>query len=147
MIPYSFTITSAASATFFFSITLFLGVTGVGYGHHRDKFFQMLLPAGVPLYLAPLLVGLEAISNIARVFSLAVRLFANMLSGHALLKVLSSFVWAIILHPWGWWMPLYFIPLLAVLLVFILETFIAFLQTYVFMVLICVYLNDAICLH
>jgi ATP synthase subunit 6 len=91
MIPYSFTITSSAAVTFFFSSTFFIGITLVGYRSHRDALFQILLPAGVPLVIAPFLILVEAISYIARVFSLAIRLFANMMSGHGLLKILGSF--------------------------------------------------------
>jgi F0F1-type ATP synthase membrane subunit a len=80
------------------------------------------------------------------VFSLAIRLFANMMSGHGLLKILGSFVWAIILAPAG---PLlfYFFPLAIVFIVTLLELVIAFLQAYVFILLVCVYLNDAVCIH
>jgi ATP synthase subunit 6 len=91
MIPYSFTITSSAAVTFFFSSTFFIGITLVGYRSHRDALFQMMLPAGVPLVIAPFLIIVELISYIARVFSLAIRLFANMMSGHGLLKILGSF--------------------------------------------------------
>ena len=92
MVPYSFTITSSAGITFFFSVTFFIGITHVGYSMHKDRFFQILLPAGVPLVIAPFLIVVELISYIARVFSLAIRLFANMMSGHGLLKILGSFV-------------------------------------------------------
>lgn len=92
MIPYSLTLTSSAAVTFFFSITFFIGITLVGYVAHKDALFQILLPAGVPLIIAPLLILVEATSYVARVFSLAIRLFANMMSGHGLLKILGSFV-------------------------------------------------------
>jgi F-type H+-transporting ATPase subunit a len=92
MLPYSFTVTSSAAVTFFFSITFFVGISLVGYNTHKDAFFQILLPAGVPLAIAPFLILVESVSYFARVFSLAIRLFANMLSGHGLLKILGSFV-------------------------------------------------------
>jgi ATP synthase subunit 6 len=92
MIPYSFTVTSSAALTFFFSITFFIGITLVGYTTHKDTLFQILLPAGVPLIISPFLIVVEAVSYFARVFSLAIRLFANMMSGHGLLKILGSFV-------------------------------------------------------
>jgi ATP synthase subunit 6 len=92
MIPYSFTVTSSAALTFFFSITFFIGITLVGYTTHKDTLFQILLPAGVPLIISPVLIVVEAVSYFARVFSLAIRLFANMMSGHGLLKILGSFV-------------------------------------------------------
>jgi ATP synthase subunit 6 len=92
MLPYSFTVMSSAVVAFFFSLTFFIGITGVGYGLHKDALFRILLPAGVPLYLAPFLVLVEAVSYFARVCSLAVRLFANVVSGHSLLKILVPFV-------------------------------------------------------
>jgi ATP synthase subunit 6 len=148
MVPYSFTITSSAAVAFFLSVTFFLGITATGYGMHADSFFQILLPAGVPLVIAPFLIIIEAVSYIARAFSLAVRLFANMLAGHGLLKILASFISALFLHvPYG--VPLYaFFPTMTVvLLVTLLELVVAFLQAYVFIVLVLVYLNDAVCMH
>jgi ATP synthase subunit 6 len=146
MLPYSFTITSSAAVAFFFSIMFFVGITLIGYSTHKDAFFQILLPAGVPLVLAPFLVVLEAISYFVKVFSLAGRLFANMLAGHGLLKVLGSMGTAIFSHGAGP-VPFYCFPLGLVLLVTFLEVAVAFLQAYVFIVLICVYLNDAISIH
>jgi F-type H+-transporting ATPase subunit a len=146
MIPYSFTVTSSAAVTFFFSITFFVGITLVGYTAHKDTLFQILLPSGVPLIIAPFLILVEAVSYFARVFSLGIRLFANMMSGHGLLKILGSFVWAMLLHSFH---PLmfYIFPLAIVLVVTLLELAIAFLQAYVFIVLVSVYLNDVICIH
>jgi ATP synthase subunit 6 len=146
MIPYSFTVTSSAAVSFFFSITFFVGVTLVGYTAHKDTLFQILLPAGVPLVIAPFLIVVEAVSYCAKVCSLGIRLFANLMSGHGLLKILGSFVWAMFLHSFH---PLmfYFFPLAIVLLVTLLELAIAFLQAYVFIVLVTVYLNDVICIH
>jgi F-type H+-transporting ATPase subunit a len=146
MIPYSFTVTSSAAVTFFFSITFFVGITLVGYTAHKDTLFQILLPSGVPLVIAPFLILVEAVSYFARVFSLGIRLFANMMSGHGLLKILGSFVWVMLLHSFHPVM-LYFFPLAIVLVVTLLELAIAFLQAYVFIVLVSVYLNDVICIH
>jgi ATP synthase subunit 6 len=145
MIPYSFTITSSAAFTFFFSVTFSVGIAVVGYGAHSDKLFQLLLPAGVPLFMAPFLILVETISYAARVFSLAIRLFANMLSGHGLLKILASFVWPIVSHSGVY--PLYIFPLAIVVVVTLLEIALAFLQAYVFIVLVCIYLNDVINIH
>jgi F-type H+-transporting ATPase subunit a len=146
MVPYSFTVTSSAAVSFFFSTTFFIGVTLVGYTAHKDTLFQILLPAGVPLVIAPFLIVVEAVSYSARVCSLGIRLFANLMSGHGLLKILGSFVWAMFVHSFH---PLmfYFFPLAIVLLVTLLELAIAFLQAYVFIVLVTVYLNDVICIH
>jgi ATP synthase subunit 6 len=146
LIPYSYTVTSSAAITFFFSVTFFVGVSLVGYRAHKDTFFQILLPAGVPLVIAPFLVVIEAASYVVKVFSLAGRLFANMLAGHSLLKVLGSMCTAIFLQASGP-APLYVFPLAVVLLVLLLEIAVAFLQAYVFIVLVCIYLNDAICIH
>jgi ATP synthase subunit 6 len=145
MIPWSFTITSSAAVAFFFSITFFIGITLVGYARHADKLFQLLLPSGVPLAIAPFLILVEAASYIARVFSLAIRLFANMMSGHGLLKILGSFVCLIIQHN-GILYPL-LLPAALVLIVTVLELAVAFLQAYVFIVLVAVYLNDVYCIH
>lgn len=146
MIPYAFTITSSAAVTFFFSVTFFIGITIIGYVTHKDTLFQILLPAGVPLVIAPFLIVVELISYFARVFSLAIRLFSNMMSGHGLLKILGAFVWAIVVHAAG---PIfiYFFPLAIVFIVTLLELVIAFLQAYVFIVLVSVYLNDVVCIH
>jgi ATP synthase subunit 6 len=98
----------------------------------------------VPLVIAPLLILVEATSYIARVFSLAIRLFANMMSGHGLLKILGSFAWVLLSHG-----PIYIncLPLVIVMVILCLELVIAFLQAYVFIVLVAVYLNDVVCIH
>jgi ATP synthase subunit 6 len=147
MIPYSFTITSSAAVTFFFAGTFFIGVTSAGYRAHKDVLFQLFLPPGVPKPLFPFLIVIEAMSYLARVFSLAIRLFANMMSGHGLLKILGSFAWASVAY--GSFIPVYFqcVPMLVISLVILLELFIAFLQAYVFIMLVCIYLNDVICIH
>ena len=145
MIPWSFTVTSSAAVTFFFSLTLFIGVTLVGYARHGDTLFQIFLPAGVPLAISPFLVAVEAASYVARAFSLGIRLFANMLSGHGLLKILGSFVLLITQHN-GVLYPL-FLPAALVFLVVLLELAVAFLQAYVLVVLISVYLSDIISIH
>ena len=92
MIPYSFTATSHLVVTFGLSLSLFIGITIVGFQHHGLHFFSFLLPKGAPLILAPLLVVLELVSYCFRAVSLGVRLFANMMAGHTLVKIISSFV-------------------------------------------------------
>jgi ATP synthase subunit 6 len=144
--PYSLTLTSTALITFFFSVMFTSAVVTLGYGIHSDRIFQLLLPSGVPLFMAPFLVIVEGISYAARVCSLAVRLFANMLSGHGLLKILVASTWVLFIHPAGF-LPLYVLPLAVVTLVSLLELTLAFLQAYVFLVLVCIYLNDVIHLH
>jgi ATP synthase subunit 6 len=147
MIPFSFTITSSAAMSFFLAVTFFFGVTFVGYSMHSDGFFRVLLPPGVPIRMAPFLIVIELLSYLARLFSLAIRLFANMLAGHGLLKVLGSLIWGVIFSlPAGFFL-IYFFPPLVFSIVFLLEVFVAFLQTYVFLVLVCIYLNDSVFLH
>jgi len=137
MVPYSFTPTSHIVVTFAMALFVFLGVTIIGFAKHGLHFFSFFVPKGVPFVLVPLLVFIEVISYLIRPVSLSVRLFANMLAGHTMLKVFGGFVVAMGLL--GGWAPLAFIVALTGL-----ELLIAFLQAYVFAILTCLYLNDAI---
>ena len=92
MVVYSFTITSSLILTFFFSSSFFFGSNIYGFLLNLSNFFSLFIPRGVPVVILPMLFIIEIISYFSRVISLAVRLFANMLSGHALLKILLSFV-------------------------------------------------------
>ena len=92
MFPYSLTITSHLIITLYFSIGIFLSLNMIGLLFHKEKFFVLFLPEGVPVLIIPFLIIIEYVSYISRVFSLAIRLFANMLAGHILLKILISFV-------------------------------------------------------
>ena len=139
LIPYSFTVTSHIIVTFVFAGAIFVGVTLLGFFRHGLKFFSLFLPPGVPLFLAPLLVPIEFVSYLSRPISLSVRLAANMMAGHTMLKVFAGFVVALGL--------LGVAPLIFIVLLYALETLIAFLQAYVFAVLTCLYINDAIHLH
>jgi F-type H+-transporting ATPase subunit a len=146
MVPYSFTATSHLVVTFGLSLSLFIGITLIGFQKHGLHFFSFLLPKGAPLQLAPLLVVLELVSYCFRAVSLGVRLFANMMAGHTLVKIISSFGWSM-LSLGG---VLAFASLIPVGIVFALtglEIGVACLQAYVFTILICIYLNDAIHLH
>lgn len=143
MIPYSFTITSHIFITFSLALMLFLGINLIAIKTHKLHIFGFFLPSGVHISLAPLLVPIEIISYIARVFSLSIRLFANMMSGHTLLKIIAGFAWTMLSFG-GIWYFLHLFPLLIILAVTILELGIAFLQAYVFTILICLYLKDAI---
>ncbi|AEC06126.1 ATP synthase subunit a-1 (mitochondrion) [Arabidopsis thaliana] len=147
MIPYSFTVTSHFLITLALSFSIFIGITIVGFQRHGLHFFSFLLPAGVPLPLAPFLVLLELISYCFRALSLGIRLFANMMAGHSLVKILSGFAWTMLCMN----DIFYFIgalgPLFIVLALTGLELGVAILQAYVFTILICIYLNDAINLH
>lgn len=146
MIPYSFTATSHLVVTFGLSLSLFIGITIVGFQHHGLHFFSFLLPKGAPLILAPLLVVLELVSYCFRAVSLGVRLFANMMAGHTLVKIISSFAWSM-LSVGGILAVASVIPVIIVFALTGLEIGVACLQAYVFTILVCIYLNDAIHLH
>lgn len=146
MIPYSFTVTSHIIVTFGLALAIFIGINIIGLSTHGLHFFSLFLPQGAPLALAPFLVLIELISYLFRVVSLAVRLFANMMSGHSLLKILSGFAWTMMCMG-GFMFVAGFIPLVIIFALTGLELAIAFLQAYVFTLLVCIYLNDAINLH
>ncbi|MEE8352725.1 MAG: F0F1 ATP synthase subunit A [Rhodospirillales bacterium] len=139
MIPYSFAFTSHIVVTFVMALVVFIGVTIIAIVKHKLHFFTLFMPPGVPIAMAPLLVPIEIISYLSRPISLSVRLFANMLAGHTLLKVFAGFV--ISLGLFG------VFPLAFVVALTGLEIVIAFLQAYVFTILTCLYLNDALHLH
>jgi F-type H+-transporting ATPase subunit a len=146
LIPYSFTPTSHFIITMTASCTIFFGVTIIGLVKNQHRFLGLFLPPGAPLALAPFLVIIEMISYGFRAISLGVRLFANMLSGHCLVKILAGFAWTMI--GLGGNMIALSIPLLIVVTaVFFLEIGVSFLQSYVFTILTCIYFKDAIELH
>lgn len=146
MIPYSFTVTSHIAVTLGISIMSFFALNVVMIRTHGFHGFSFFLPSGAPLALAPLLVPIEIVSYSFRVVSLALRLFANMMSGHCLLKILAGFAWTM-LSTGGVLTLLHVLPLIVIFAIVGLELAIAFLQAYVFTVLLCIYLNDAISLH
>jgi F-type H+-transporting ATPase subunit a len=137
LVPYAFTPTSHIIVTFAMAATVFLGVTIIGFALHGAHFVSFFVPKGVPFALLLLLVPIEIISYFVRPFSLSIRLFANMLAGHTMLKVFGGFV--VMLGIYAGWAPLAFIVAFTGL-----ELLIAFLQAYVFAILTCLYLNDAI---
>tara|TARA_B100000686_G_scaffold315339_1_gene362204 strand:- start:8 stop:742 length:735 start_codon:yes stop_codon:yes gene_type:complete len=140
MLPYSFTVTSHIIVTFVLAAIVFVGVTIIGFIKHGIKYLELFVPKGVPIILLPLIVIIEIISYLSRPVSLSVRLFANMMAGHTMLKVFGGFV--ISLGLLGGWLPLGFSVALTGL-----EILVAFLQAYVFAILTCIYLNDALNLH
>ncbi len=137
MIPYSFTFTSHIIVTFALAMAVFLLATVVGFVKHGVRYLKLFVPSGVPIYMMPILVPIEVISYFTRPISLSVRLFANMMAGHTMLKVFASFV--IGLGIIGGWAPLAMMVALTGL-----EFLVAFLQAYVFMVLSVIYLSDAL---
>lgn len=146
LIPYALTVTSYFIVTSFFSWGIFLGINLIGIWINCWEIFCLFLPNGAPNEITPFFITLEIISYFARVISLAIRLFANMLAGHTLLKILASFTLTFLLQ-FNFLVILFWLPLGIVLGVTVLETLIAFLQSYVFLTLICIYLNDVINLH
>lgn len=140
MVPYSFTVTSHIIVTFALAMFIFLGVTVLGFAVHGLHFLHFFVPKGVPVFLLPLLVVIEVISYLTRPISLSVRLFANMMAGHTMLKVFAGFVIAM-----GWLGG--FLPLAFMVAFTGLEILVAFLQAYVFAILTCIYLNDALHMH
>ncbi|MFO1189443.1 MAG: F0F1 ATP synthase subunit A [Alphaproteobacteria bacterium] len=139
MLPYSFTFTSHIAVTFAMALVVFVAVTILGFAKHGMHFFTFFVPPGAPIFMWPLLIPIEIISYLSRPVSLSVRLFANMLAGHTLLKVFAGFVVA--LGAAG------VVPLAFIVALTGLEILIAFLQAYVFAILTCLYINDALHLH
>jgi F-type H+-transporting ATPase subunit a len=135
MVPYSFTVTSHIIVTFALAAFIFIGVTLIGFWKHGVKFLKFFVPEGVPF-----VVVIEVISYLTRPLSLSVRLFANMMAGHTMLKVFGAFVVA--LGFLGGWAALGFMVAFTGL-----EILVAFLQAYVFAILTCIYLNDALHMH
>lgn len=139
MLPYSFTFTSHIAVTLTMALVIFIMVTVIAFAKHGLHFFSFFLPAGVPIVLSPLMIAIEVISYFTRPFSLSVRLFANMMAGHTLLKVVGGFVFP--LGIFG------IVPIFGLVAVTGLEFLIAFLQAYIFTILTCIYINDAVHLH
>ncbi len=139
MIPFAFTFTSHVIVTFALAAVVFVGVTIIGFARHGLGYLRMFFPHGAPIATAPILIPIELISYFSRPISLSVRLFANMTVGHVILKVLGMFV--VMLGAFG------IFPLAFLTGITVLEFFIAVLQAYIFTILSCIYLHDAIHLH
>ena len=140
MLPYSFTVTSHIIVTLIMALFIFIAVTIIGFIKHGVKYLSIFVPSGVPAVLLPLITIIEIISYLSRPVSLSVRLFANMMAGHTMLKVFGGFV--VSLGILGGWLPLGFSVALTGF-----EILVACLQAYVFAILTCIYLNDALNLH
>jgi len=144
LIPYSFTVTSHIIVTAALAITVFLTVLIYGLKLHGLHFFNLFVPKGVPIYILPLIVFIEVLSFISRPISHSVRLFANMLAGHITLQVFAGFIILMgsAMGAIGWLGGI--LPFAMIVILMALETLVAFLQAYVFAILTCIYLNDAI---
>ena len=140
LLPYSFTFTSHIVVTGTLALVVITLVTLVGLFKHGFHFFSYFVPKGVPAALLPLMIPIEIISYLSRPVSLSIRLFANMMAGHTMLKVFGGFV--IVLGFLGGWAPLAMDVMLTAF-----ELLVAGLQAYVFTVLTCIYLSDAVHLH
>jgi len=146
ILPKVFTSTSHLIITVSLSVTLFFGINVVAFREHGSDFFGFFLPGDVPLAIAPFLVPIEILSYVFRVVSLAVRLFANIIAGHSLLHILAGFG-ATIFAIDGIFGYAGLIPWVIVIVITGLEVGIAFLQAYVFTILCCLYINDALYIH
>ena len=143
IIPYTFTISSHIIVTAALALLVFFTVIIYGFYKNGLKFFKIFVPSGVPVYILPLVVAIEIISFLTRPLSHSVRLFANMLAGHITLKVFASFVATLGAFGFLGWIGAV-LPLGLTIALTALELLIAFLQAYVFAILTCIYLNDAI---
>jgi F-type H+-transporting ATPase subunit a len=149
LIPGSFTVTSQIAVTFALAAVVILTVILTGFLTHGIGFLKLFVPKA-PIYLLFLLVPIEIISFFTRPISLSVRLFANMLAGHTMLKVFAGFIIALgatLVSPKPWFAPLSIAPLFLEIAIYALEFLVAFLQAYVFAILTCIYLNEALHLH
>jgi ATP synthase subunit 6 len=146
LVPYSFTSTSHLIVTLALALTVFGGVNIISISKHKLHILSAFLPGGTNLLLALLLVPIEAVSYIFKPISLAVRLFANIIAGHTLLKVIGGFAWAMI-GGGSLLIGLHLAPLFVLVLLVGLELGVAVIQAYVFTILTCIYLHDGINLH
>lgn len=143
LVPYSFTFTSHILVTAALALVIFISVTIIGFVRHGTHYFRMFFPAGAPWPTAVILIPVEVVSYLSRPLSLSVRLFANMTVGHIILTVLGGFVVSL----GGFFILPGIVPLAAIGGMYLLEFLVAALQAYVFTVLTCIYLNDAIHMH
>ena len=139
LVPGAFTFTSHIIVTFTLAAVVFIGVTVIGFVRHGFGYLRLFFPEGAPLWTAVILVPIELVSYLSRPVSLSVRLFANMIVGHVLLKVIAGFV--VVLGVLG------FVPLAFLVGITALEFLVAALQAYIFTILTCIYLHDAVHLH
>jgi F-type H+-transporting ATPase subunit a len=137
LIPYAFTVTSHIVVTLALALTVFIGATIIGFARNGARYLKIFVPSGVPPLILIILVPIEIISYFIRPFSLSIRLFANMMAGHMMLKVAAGFV--IMLGAFAGWFPL-----IATVALYALELLVAVLQAYVFALLTCLYLSDAL---
>lgn len=146
LVPYSFTATSHLIVTFTLSLSIFIGINIICIKRHKFHMLSLFIPSNTSFGLALLLVPIELLSYIFKPISLGVRLFANLMAGHTLLKVIVGFAWSMLLLE-DFLAFMHILPLLILVLLMGLELGVALIQAYVFTILTCIYLNDAINLH
>lgn len=147
LIPYSFTYTSHIIVTLALAMTIFFMVTIFGIINHGVKFFSLFVPPGVPLALQFLIVPIEILSFLIRPVTLSVRLFANMVAGHILLKVFAGFGASLLIALGGAGLAIGIVPMLFNVAIYALELLVALLQAYIFAILSAIYLKDTVDLH
>lgn len=146
LVPFSVTLTSQIIVTVSFSVAIFIGINIIAVKRHGKHFFTLFIPSGTSPVLALILVPIELISYVCKPISLSIRLFANMMAGHTLLKVIAGF--GVVMASFaGLFAFAYLVPALILLPLFVLELAVAVIQAFVFSTLICIYLNDALNLH
>jgi ATP synthase subunit 6 len=141
LVPYSFTVTSHLVVTLTLARAIWVGKLVIGIRAHGIKLWSMFLPEGTPFAMYPMMVPLELLGFTITFISLSVRLFANMMAGHILLKVIAGFAWTM-MTAGGLRYLAHFVPMLVLFVLFILETAVAFIQAYVFTLLTCIYIGD-----
>ncbi len=141
ILPYSFTVTSQIIVTFALSMIVFIYITVIGFKEKGVRFLRIFLPQGTPLWLAPMMILIELFAYLARPFSLSIRLAANMIAGHTIIKVIAGFIINMDLLVAPIFAPILFVFLIALIG---FEVFVAILQAYIFTSLTCVYLSDAV---
>lgn len=146
LLPFTAALTGQFIFAFYFSIMYFIVNIICGILYHKNKIFNLFLPQGVPLFIVPALIIIETISFFSRVLSLAIRLFANIVAGHILLKILVSFLNVILKAHISFGFPS-FVALIGILIIIILEVFISILQVYIFNLLLLIYINGVLELH
>jgi len=146
LVPYSFTVTSHLIVTFTLSFSIFIGINIICVNIYKFEMLSLFIPSNTSFGLALLLVPIEFVSYIFKPISLGVRLFANLMAGHTLLKVIVGFSWSMLLLE-NFLSLFHFIPLLILVILMGLELGVAVIQAYVFTILTCIYLNDSINLH
>lgn len=146
LVPFSFTLTSHIIITFALSFAIYIGINIICIKKFGLHYFSLFLPSGTSFILALLLVPIELISYLFKPISLSIRLFANMMAGHTLLKVIAGFA-TDLMYASGFLFFMHTIPLVILLPLFGLECGVALIQSFVFSILVCIYINDALNFH